>query len=97
MRKIHYVVTDHCTESRYKINTQFYGDDELSKSFIAQECAEDYWDNRDGYEDSWPLNFKLYDSEKAIEPFFECLVGVQFKPDFTVYNPKNKEQADASE
>ncbi len=36
-------------------------------SYIAQDCAEDYHGNHDGWESSWPLTFILYASEEGPE------------------------------
>ena len=35
----------------------------IGDNFIASVIAEDYWDNHDGWEDSWPVTFDIYDDE----------------------------------
>ena len=31
--------------------------------WIAEDCADDYHSNHDGWESSWPLNITLYETE----------------------------------
>jgi hypothetical protein len=38
--------------------------------YVAQDCAEDYHSNHDGWECSWPITFTLYDSEDG--PALAC-------------------------
>lgn len=36
-------------------------------SYVAEECAEDLHDNRDGWESSWPLEFVILDEKGELE------------------------------
>jgi len=36
---------------------------------IAQDAAEDYWDNHDGWESHWPLNIELFIDAKSVGVF----------------------------
>ncbi len=41
--------------------------DSFDAENLAQECAEDYHSNHDGWEASWPLTFALYASKDGPE------------------------------
>ena len=50
---------------------------------IAEECADDYHSNHDGYESSWPLRFFIRESEEGpIIAMFD--VDREVVPQFTV-------------
>ena len=59
MKKYHYIIEDY---------GHIYPEDSMtvqsndSYSF-ANVVAEDYWDNYDGWESTWPLIFHIYDDE----------------------------------
>lgn len=38
---------------------------------VAAECGEDYHDNHDGWESSWPLTVYLYDGDGSPKGAFE--------------------------
>ena len=86
MKSIFYIVPDHCDESRYSINLKYDVTVEtaLERTFVfADDCAKDYWDNHDGWESGWPLEFHLYESEDANKPFHKCLVSMEMNPNFS--------------
>lgn len=35
----------------------------LDTEMMANQCAQDYFDNHDGWESSWPLDLFLYETE----------------------------------
>jgi hypothetical protein len=41
----------------------------LGGSWLAEEAAEDYHTNHDGWEDSWPIDFAVETSPGTIEVF----------------------------
>ena len=50
-------------ESFYEFETT---EDDFDR-FTAQEVAQDYYDNHDGWEASWPLEFSLHETEGGAE------------------------------
>lgn len=55
-----YSVEEICDESVYAMNASW---DEIDR-LVAQECADDYHHNHDGWEcQSWPYTFALRESE----------------------------------
>ena len=52
---------------RYSIRTnRKYGD---NYDGFARDAAEDYYDNHDGWEASWPLEIKVYSDEVLVGTF----------------------------
>lgn len=49
---------------------------------LAEWCAEDYWDNHDGWEDRWPKTIVLYLTEDGPE-CVEFEVEVEAVPQFS--------------
>lgn len=47
---------------------------------MAQDAAEDYWENHDGWEDHWPLNIELFVDCKSIGVFE---VVMEMEPTFS--------------
>ncbi|QGA11019.1 hypothetical protein GFH30_06270 [Acinetobacter wanghuae] len=85
---IYYVVLDHCEGSRYKLpSSTSWTLNEMRQLDImdcfATDCAQDYWDDHDGWESDWPLEFHLYESEDAAEPFFKATISMEMSPDFS--------------
>lgn len=57
-------------------------------AWVAEECAEDYWHNHDGWECSWPATIHLRETEEGpIVATFE--VHMEAVPSFTAYEPKD--------
>ncbi|WOE32790.1 MULTISPECIES: hypothetical protein [unclassified Acinetobacter] len=93
MKSIFYVVPDHCDASRYSIKLKHDTDVEYisRNAFVfADDCAEDYYDNHDGWESTWPLEFHLYESEDADKPFHKCLISIQINPSFSCKDLPNE-------
>lgn len=84
---IFYVVPEHCEGSRYELETNLAWDaseileHDLANSF-AGDCAQDYWDNHDGWESNWPLEIHLFESMEAEQPFYKAKVRMEMSPDF---------------
>ena len=58
--KVFYSVDEVCEWSVYEMNT---AGDSFDK-YVAEECAQDYHDNHDGWElQSWPYTFSLRGTE----------------------------------
>jgi hypothetical protein len=58
--------------------------------FMAQEAAQDYWDNHDGWEASWPLEFSLHETEGGAE-VARFAVQMEAEPVFYAVVAKPKE------
>ena len=71
--KIYYCVIEDCSEDE-KFDTNHYTIDsdwsENEGHDLSEECAEDYYDNHDGWEIGckWPLTFRLWQEDG-------CLLG----------------------
>jgi hypothetical protein len=60
--------------------------DDESTEYIAEECAEDFYENQDGWEASWPINFYLFEDGK--DDYFAVVeVHLDFTPTFTGVAP----------
>ena len=44
---------------------------------VAQECGEDYHDEHDGWESSWPIKVYLYDGDGEPKGVFEVFMESQ--------------------
>jgi len=64
----------------YEIKTIF--DIKEDSEWVAQEAAEDYHSNHDGWEDTWPLNISLHLSEEY-DPVCTLKVELEFEPSFS--------------
>lgn len=62
--KIYY--TTSCDHEEFYFFESMWDLDE-NNSFMASEAAEDFWDNHDGYEVSWPLTIMLHKNEGGPE------------------------------
>lgn len=49
--------------------------------YLAQEAAQDYHNNRDGWESKWPLEFVLYKTKEGPE-FARMFVELEYEPSF---------------
>lgn len=47
---------------------------------LAQEAAEDYWENHDGWESHWPLNIELFADGNSVGMFE---VVMEMEPTFS--------------
>ncbi|WP_447988257.1 hypothetical protein [Achromobacter spanius] len=48
----------------------------------AESCAEDYFNNQDGFEADWPLTFALFDGPTGPE-IGRWKVSLEYEPSFT--------------
>jgi len=60
-----YRVIDDCEDSYYELDDFFVLDDD--PELAAQEAAEDYFTNHDGWESNWPLTIALHETEGGPE------------------------------
>jgi hypothetical protein len=79
--KIHYTYdgSGDSFDSAYEIESLWDLDD---LEWIAEECADDFHHNHDGWERSWPVTFTLWDEqgnslgdyevERDVEPVFSA-------------------------
>lgn len=70
-----YRVPYECEESTYFVNEKYY---EQSAGSVA---AQDFWDNHDGWESSWPVTFEISKTED-FEPILRCTVEMEMHPWF---------------
>lgn len=55
---------------------------------VAEECAEDYESNHDGWEDSWPIELSLFDENDELMGRFR--VDREYNPVFSATSIKEK-------
>ncbi len=55
-----YGVSDADEGPEYEVNTAF---DKESLDWVAEDAAEHYISNHDGWESSWPLTFSIYETD----------------------------------
>ena len=60
---IFYKIPENCPDSFYEIKTGWSAD--IYLGYIADDCAEDYFENQEGYEDQWPIVFELYKEKEG--------------------------------
>ena len=41
----------------------------IDPSDVAEEAAQDYWDNCDGWESNWPNTFEIFSDGKSVGKF----------------------------
>lgn len=73
-----YCVVDHCEDSRYR----FTPNDTSGDAWTAEEAANDYHSNHDGWESSWPLTFRLFKTEDG-PPLGDFEVAMEYEPVFS--------------
>jgi hypothetical protein len=68
-----------------RISCRVGGDWDMQRGWdqrmIARKCAEDLWDNHDGWSESWPKTIALYESENGPE-LCRFEVDVEAVPEF---------------
>lgn len=79
---IFYRVIEHCENSHHEAPPCSQGLSYGVTEMEARECAQDYWDNHDGWEASWPLTFVLHDGEGGPE-LGRFFVDMEARPSFT--------------
>ena len=60
-KRAKYFVTGRGTtaDDAYECDVNFDYSDATDAKWIAEECAQDYHDNRDGWESKWPIKLSL--------------------------------------
>lgn len=51
--------------------------------WLAEDAAEDFYNNRDGWECKWPIRFDIYNGEKWLGAHE---VHLEMKPSFTAFD-----------
>lgn len=91
MPKFQYSVDDHDEGSRYDVPTKksllqgrVYTPGEASRDWelMAESCADDYHSNHDGWEASWPLEFRLYEDGAEVA---HVTVDCEHRPSFQAH------------
>lgn len=64
---------------RFDFKSNFMSDTETGRSWLAEDAAENFYDEHDGWEVSWPLEFSIYEGDT----FLGCFsVDVEYRPHF---------------
>lgn len=89
MQNIFYSVPEDMDDSTYslEIGDNYDIADEYDQRMIADLCAEDYWDNHDGWESHWPLIFTLHTKEDG-EKIAQLVVEMEAQPSFSSMHDK---------
>lgn len=66
-------------DERYEFVTNGSVDWEIGRLWVAESAAEDFYDNHDGWESSWPIELALYNGETALGRYS---VGLEHRPSF---------------
>lgn len=61
-------------------NTEIESAEPWELALIAQEVAEHYWHNWDGWDHQWPKKFEVFADKKSLGVFE---VDMEMSPDFT--------------
>ena len=61
MATIYYTVPSECADSYYELETGWQPGE--CDRYIAEQAADDYHSNHDGWESEWPLGFALHKEE----------------------------------
>jgi hypothetical protein len=87
---VYYSVPEHDAETRYRIAETTWNFDD--PDYLAEECAENYHHEHDGWEADWPLTFVLYETKDGPE---RARMSVDCKPVpwFTATEVETKEAA----
>lgn len=75
--KYRYSTNEASFEDAYKHESDW---SEENLEYVAEDCAEDYHYNHDGWEDRWPLDFELWNHEGKFLGKFE--VNREAVPEF---------------
>lgn len=79
-----YCVPEICNKSRYKLPLNSHFPLVMhSLELVSEECAEDYWENHDGYEARWPLEFQIFETEESENPIATFEVDMEEIPTFS--------------
>ena len=78
--EIRYAVDHECFRDAYRLEW----DNSLplqGVTWMAEAAAQDYWDNHDGWETSWPINITIWDADG--NKLGECEVEMETVPTFS--------------
>jgi len=64
-RKYGYIIPDHGDYVIDHVTSAFEDPDEWELEMIAQDCAKNYHDWHDGWEGSWPMDFRIVNKSGA--------------------------------
>jgi hypothetical protein len=56
------------------LNAEYWG-------YIAEDAGEDFWDNHDGWEACWPIEFAFFEN-KVSDAIFSAEVNSEGQPSF---------------
>ncbi|WP_099143351.1 hypothetical protein [Xenorhabdus kozodoii] len=91
MEKIEYAVTDvnDLTDpsDRYELENPVW--DGSYPRYLAGECAYDYYNNHDGYEDNWPIEITVFNNGESIGTFS---IELEFDPVFSATRKKDEDE-----
>lgn len=79
---------DHGVDDGYKVETSWHLDDE-ALGYIAEDAAEDFYNNCDGWESEWPLTFIIWDNDG--KEMGRYRVVIESAPLFTASEIKEEE------
>jgi len=83
MTKVRYQVPKYRGARFYEIELRYRVDltEDHEKTMVAEECAKDFFNNRDGFEAKWPLDISTI-SVDGYAPF-NCSVELESEPVFS--------------
>lgn len=80
MIEIPYAVGEDANEPTYYLFRNGEVDASEIIDLYGEDIASDYYRNRDGWEDSWPVLFKIFDADWKVIETFE--VSKDLQPEF---------------
>lgn len=78
MHRYTYCRPDYCEDSRYRFTSIW---DAETLEYLAEDAAEDFHNNHDGWESEWPLTFNIYDTDDNL--LGTCTVDREHNPTFS--------------
>jgi len=83
-KEVWYAVPEVCPDSRVRMKLSGQVDITRPREQIdiAEQCAEHYWSNGQGYECTWPLVIRLYSSEDG-DALADVEVYMDLQPTFS--------------
>jgi hypothetical protein len=83
-----YSVEDDETIYEYDVDNPYDDFCQYAVDYILEEVAQDYYNDHDGYEDKWPLTFKLFDKDNKL--LGTAKINVEYEPTFYTIFKKEK-------
>lgn len=65
----------------FDLSDQIWGEEDIDE--LAESAAEDFWNNHDGFEASWPINFEILTADGV--PLGKRRVEQDVEPVFSAY------------